>query len=59
MRPFPLEVMGGAAAPRAVLEREWWLAAIQEPRPAFEPWRGETWPNLGSAQPLDLRQWQQ
>ena len=44
VRPFPLEVMGGEAAPRAILEQEWWLAAIQEPRAAFEPWHGETWP---------------
>jgi len=28
VRPFPLEVMGGEAAPRAILEQEWWLAAI-------------------------------
>lgn len=44
VRPFPLEVMGGEAAPREVLEQEWWLAAIQEPRATFEPWRGESWP---------------
>lgn len=44
VRPFPLEVMGGEAAPRAVLEQEWWLAALQEPRAAFEPWSGEAWP---------------
>jgi predicted DsbA family dithiol-disulfide isomerase len=44
VRPFPLEVMGGEAAPRAILEQEWWLAAIQEPRATFEPWHGETWP---------------
>ncbi len=44
VRPFPLEVMGGEAAPRAVLEQEWWLAALQEPRAAFKPWRGGTWP---------------
>jgi hypothetical protein len=44
VRPFPLEVMGGEAAPRAILEQEWWLAAIQEPRAAFEPWHGATWP---------------
>jgi predicted DsbA family dithiol-disulfide isomerase len=44
VRPFPLEAMGGEAAPRAILEQEWWLAAIQEPRAAFEPWRGKTWP---------------
>ena len=44
VRPFPLEVMGGEAAPRAILEQEWWLAAIQEPRATFEPWHGEIWP---------------
>jgi predicted DsbA family dithiol-disulfide isomerase len=44
MRPFPLEAMGGEAAPRAVLEQEWWLAALQEPRAAFEPWHGDSWP---------------
>jgi predicted DsbA family dithiol-disulfide isomerase len=44
VRPFPLEVMGGEAAPRAILEQEWWLAALQEPRAAFKPWRGATWP---------------
>jgi predicted DsbA family dithiol-disulfide isomerase len=44
VRPFPLEVMGGEAVPRAILEQEWWLAAIQEPRATFEPWHGETWP---------------
>jgi predicted DsbA family dithiol-disulfide isomerase len=44
VRPYPLEAMGGEAAPRAVLEQEWWLAAIQEPRAEFKPWSGETWP---------------
>ena len=44
VRPFPLEAMGGEAAPRAILDQEWWLAALQEPRAPFEPWRGETWP---------------
>ncbi len=44
VRPFPLEVMGGEAAPRAVLAQEWWLAAIQEPRAEFQPWRGDDWP---------------
>ena len=29
-RPFPLEIDGGEAAPRDILEQEWWLAAIQE-----------------------------
>jgi predicted DsbA family dithiol-disulfide isomerase len=44
VRPFPLEAMGGEAVPRAVLEQEWWLAAIQEPRATFKPWQSETWP---------------
>jgi predicted DsbA family dithiol-disulfide isomerase len=44
VRPFPLEIMGGEAVPRAILEQEWWLTAIQEPRATFEPWHGETWP---------------
>jgi hypothetical protein len=34
VRPYPLEVMGGEAAPRAILEQEWWLAAIPEWPPA-------------------------
>lgn len=45
VRPFPLEAMGGEAAPRAILEQEWWLAALQEPRAEFMPWRGESWPS--------------
>ena len=44
VRPFPLEVMGGEAAPRDVLSQEWWLAAIQEPRAEFKPWSGDAWP---------------
>jgi 2-hydroxychromene-2-carboxylate isomerase len=36
--------MGGEAVPRAILEQEWWLAAQQEPRAVFKPWRGEHWP---------------
>jgi predicted DsbA family dithiol-disulfide isomerase len=44
VRPYPLEAMGGEAVPRAILEQEWWLAALQEPRAAFKPWRGEHWP---------------
>lgn len=36
--------MGGEAAPRDILEQEWWLAALQEPAAAFEPYRGEEWP---------------
>ena len=40
VRPFPLEAMGGEAAPRAILEQEWWLAALQEPRAAFDLSKG-------------------
>jgi len=43
-RPFPLEVMGGEAAPRDILEQEWWLAALQEPAAPFAPYRGDAWP---------------
>ena len=44
VRPFPLEVMGGEAAPRRILEQEWWLAAIQEPLAEFKPFAGDDWP---------------
>lgn len=44
IRPFPLELIDGEAAPRDVLEQEWWLAAIQEPAAAFAPYRGDDWP---------------
>jgi predicted DsbA family dithiol-disulfide isomerase len=44
IRPFPLEVMGGEAAPRKVLEQEWWLAALQEPLAEFKPFVGDDWP---------------
>jgi predicted DsbA family dithiol-disulfide isomerase len=44
VRPFPLEVMAGEAAPRAVLDQEWWLAAMQEPLARFKPFAGEDWP---------------
>jgi predicted DsbA family dithiol-disulfide isomerase len=44
VRPFPLEVMGGEAAPRRILEQEWWLAAIQEPLAEFKPFEGDDWP---------------
>jgi hypothetical protein len=36
--------MGGEAAPRDILEQEWWLAAIQEPAAAFAPFSGADWP---------------
>jgi predicted DsbA family dithiol-disulfide isomerase len=44
VRPFPLEVAGGEAAPRAILAQEWWLAALQEPAAAFAPYQGDDWP---------------
>lgn len=45
IRPFPLEVMSGEAAPRRILEQEWWLAAIQEPLAEFKPFQGNDWPS--------------
>ena len=44
VRPFPLEVMAGEAPSRAVLDQEWWLAALQEPQAQFKPFEGEDWP---------------
>ncbi len=44
VRPFPLEVNGGEAAPRDILEQEWWLAALQEPDARFAPYPGDDWP---------------
>ncbi len=43
-RPFPLELAHGEAAPRDILQQEWWLAALQEPRAVFAPYRGDDWP---------------
>lgn len=43
-KPFPLEIAGSGAAPRDILEQEWWLAAIQEPSAEFAPYEGEDWP---------------
>lgn len=43
-KPFPLEVLGGEAAPRGLLEQEWWIAAIQEPAAEFAPYEGDDWP---------------
>jgi predicted DsbA family dithiol-disulfide isomerase len=43
-RSFSLELIRGEAAPRDILEQEWWLAAIQEPGAAFAPYRGDEWP---------------
>ena len=44
LRPFPLEVADGEAAPRDILEQEWWLAALQEPSARFAPFQGDEWP---------------
>lgn len=44
VRAFPLEVAGGEAAPRDILEQEWWLAALQEPSATFVPFQGDDWP---------------
>lgn len=45
IRPFPLEVVGDeGAAPRDILEQEWWLAALQEPAAKFARYQGDDWP---------------
>lgn len=36
-KAFPLEVYGGGGPPRAILEQEIWLAALQEPEAVFKP----------------------
>jgi protein-disulfide isomerase len=36
--------MANEAAPRKVLEQEWWLAALQEPLAEFKPFEGDDWP---------------
>lgn len=36
-KAFPLEVYGGGGPPRAILEQEIWLAALQEPDAVFKP----------------------
>jgi len=44
IRFFPLELNGGDAAPRDILEQEWWLAALQEPAAPFVPYHADDWP---------------
>jgi predicted DsbA family dithiol-disulfide isomerase len=44
IRPFPLEVLGSGPAPRDILDQEWWLAAIQEPKAAFAHFKGDDFP---------------
>jgi predicted DsbA family dithiol-disulfide isomerase len=41
---FPLELGDGEPPPRDILEQEWWLAALQEPRAEFRPFRGDHFP---------------
>jgi hypothetical protein len=43
-RAFPLEVVGSGPPQRDLLEQEWWLAAIQEPKAPFAPYEGDDWP---------------
>ena len=43
-RAFPLELLGGKAAPRGLLSEEWWLAALQEPTAEFKAFTGDDWP---------------
>lgn len=42
-RAFPLEVFGGGPPNRKVIEQEIWLAALQEPKAVFKPFK-EEWP---------------
>ncbi len=44
VRPFPLELAGHEGVPRALLEQEWWIAAIQEPAATFAPYPGDDFP---------------
>ncbi len=43
-RAFPLELLGREGVPRALLEQEWWIAAIQEPAATFAPYTGDDFP---------------
>ncbi len=44
LHPFPLELRNDEGVPRALLEQEWWLAAIQEPAATFAPYTGDDFP---------------
>ena len=44
VRPYPFELFGRPGVPRALLEQEWWLAAIQEPAAVFAPFQGDDFP---------------
>ena len=41
---FPLGLIDQSPPPRNVLEQEWWLAALQEPRARFRPFTGKRFP---------------
>ena len=41
---YPIELMDGEPPPRDILEQEWWLAALQEPRASFRPFTGGRFP---------------
>ncbi len=43
-RAFPLDVASTEGVPRDILEQEWWLAAIQEPKAEFKPYTSDDWP---------------
>lgn len=43
-RAFPLEITGTKGVPRDILEQEWWLAAIQEPKAEFKRYTSDDWP---------------
>jgi predicted DsbA family dithiol-disulfide isomerase len=43
-RFFPLELLRPGGPSRALLEQEWWLAAIQESPAAFAPYPDSDWP---------------
>jgi predicted DsbA family dithiol-disulfide isomerase len=42
---FPLELLRGEGPPRDLLEHEWWLASIQEPRALFTPYTASSFPD--------------
>lgn len=41
---FPLELGDHEPPPRDILEQEWWLAALQEPKATFRPFAGSDFP---------------
>lgn len=43
-KALPLEWVNDRPTPRAILEQEWWIAALHEPAAKFAPYTGETYP---------------